>query len=270
MKKNKLVKWLYICSTIAFYMYLLFSASLLIADIFIEPSDSLSLAPHHKSGYTVPVKLQIHKSDISSLRFTKKDSSQYGDVSSVDKKLYDSILNSSSYEKKIAKYYSEVYNHSKSLDTVNSNYTAYKILHSSGTLLLNPKDIKHKIILALRNYLLMISIIYIIWLIRSFFRSLNNNFNFRHSINRKLKIIGIAILGYQLINTIICFFICYEVFSQVKIIQSTTDTPRTIICTIFPSIEFNIGLITLGLSLVVLSKLISYGQELQEENDLTV
>jgi hypothetical protein len=114
----------------------------------------------------------------------------------------------------------------------------------------------------------MFSLIYVLWLTLGFFKSLKNDFSFNRTVSRKLLIIGNVILCYQLINFVLCLIIT-QFYWHIRV-ESITSSQKTEMYSLIPSAEFNLGLVILSLALIVISRLLNYGHDLQEENELTI
>jgi hypothetical protein len=273
-QKDRLTSRLYIIATIAFYGAVLFSAYIIICDVFVKPTDSFFTVPNHNYGYTVPVDIQLNKPGDSTLIYHNADHSKSGQIitakqySTENRQGFKRILKDSSFSKIFT--IDSLIVRDDNLKPLNSEFDNVTVFRASGYAVLNPKDIGFKLLLAIKDYLFLFAVLYTLWLTRSFFKSLNNEFSFNSSASRKLLIIGNVILCYQLINWIFCLII-KQSFLRILVESVTPATGSRIeMYTLYADTEFNLGLILLSLSLIVISKLFDKGYNLQQENDLTI
>ncbi|PZR23834.1 MAG: hypothetical protein DI539_02345 [Flavobacterium psychrophilum] len=272
-QKNRLASRLYLLTTIAFYGAALFAAYIIVWDLFITPTDSFFTVPNHNYGYTVPVKIQLNQASDSTLTYHNADRSRSGVISTAKhydaetRELFYSRLKDSSYTKTLTVDMATMYGDHK---VINNEFGTIRVMSSEGQLILNPKNIGLKLLLAIKNYLYMIVMLYVLWQSRLFFKPLMHNFSFSKNVSRKLWIVGNAILCYQLLNWVLCLII-ERFYWHVKVesLQPGTGN-RTEMYTLYPDTEFNLGLVILSLSLIVISRLLDYGNDLQEENELTI
>lgn len=141
------------------------------------------------------------------------------------------------------------------------------IPHGNGFVVLNPKHTGSKIVLAVKNYLFPLMLLYILWLVRSFFKQLSKEFTFSEGASKKLLHIGYAILGYQFINAALCLAIL-NVYGLIQVVS--TDGKATPLYNFNPDVEFDFRMLLLSLSLILMSRLFNHGYQLQEENNLTI
>jgi len=272
-QKDRLTSRLFIIATIAFYGALLFSGYVIFCDIFITPTDSVMITPNHNYGYSVPVSLKLNKPGDSTLVYKSNYNRESGQIST-GKSYPDTWrnefyrkFNDSTLDKTLTVDSLTIFN--DHFNKINSEFSDIKIVNAEGFVVLNPKDYGLKILLSLKNYILLFVTIYVLWFTRSFFKKLNLQFSFNSASSRKLWVIGNAILSYQILNWILCIII-KQYYTRIAIDTFSTNGHKTEMYTLYPETEFSLGLVLLALSLIVISKLFSLGYNLQQENDLTV
>ncbi|MDV6167546.1 DUF2975 domain-containing protein [Flavobacterium sp. DG1-102-2] len=272
-QKDRLTSRLFIIATIAFYGALLFSGYIIFCDIFIKPTDSVMITPNHNYGYSVPVSLQLNKPGDSTLVYKSNYNRGSGQIST-GKSYPDTWhnefyrkFNDSTLDKTLTVDSLTIFN--DHFNKINSEFSDIKIVNAEGFVVLNPKDYGLKILLSLKNYILLFVTIYVLWFTRSFFKKLNLQFSFNSASSRKLWVIGNAILSYQILNWILCIII-KQYYTRIVIDTFATNGHKSKLYTLYPETEFSLGLVLLALSLIVISKLFSLGYNLQQENDLTV
>lgn len=272
-QKNRLASRLYLLTTIAFYGAALFAAYIIVWDLFITPTDSFFTVPNHNYGYTVPVKIQLNQAGDSTLTYHNTDHSKSGQIGltkhsdAETRQMFNEILKDAAYTKTLT------------IDSltmrgrngfINKEFDNITILKTEGYMILNPKNLGLKFLLATKNYLLLLAILFVLWSSRKFFKALMKDFSFSYAVSRRLWIVGNAILCYQVINGILCLIIqnFYD-YIRVESLKPALGH-HTEMYTLYPDTEFNLGLVILSLSLIVISRLLDYGNDLQEENELTI
>ncbi|WP_417369343.1 DUF2975 domain-containing protein [Flavobacterium beibuense] len=140
-----------------------------------------------------------------------------------------------------------------------------------GEINIKPKNIFHKTILIVKYYLLFILGIFITWHIREFFKKLSIDFKFSPKHKKHLNTIAYSIMSFELLKFIVSL-INKAYISNIKSIiyvPSIRDSNYTLLNF---KITYDINLLPffLGAIIICISKLLEYGQQLQEENDLTV
>lgn len=119
----------------------------------------------------------------------------------------------------------------------------------------------------IRSYIPFIITLLILYQLKSIFKLLKKEFNFSLELSKKIKFIGFLLVIGQLLtltlSVIFSFYFKYAGFEN-------TSQNNGIRLNINPSIEFDITLILVGLSLLLLSILLNKGHHIQQENDLTI
>lgn len=269
MKKYKLVSVLFLISTICFWFCIIWFSFIVVYDVFADAklNDNFKVTPNHITGYAVPVKIQLNTHD-SIIDFQNKK--HYGEISIKDlkepsyKATHDSIFHSKNYSHTLinSKLTSQRHN------LLASESQTPRIDSAEGYIIVNPKNQNIAMIIAFKNYFLAFISILILWLLKSFFRDLNQKFEFSPTSRKKIRAIAFVILTYQIINFIITSIISYYGTTFYNYI--TADDIKITSYSVRAVSEINFTFIIVALSLLVISKLLSYGYELQQENDLTV
>lgn len=270
-QKNRLASRLYIITTAAFFLTALFAIYIVACDLFIKPTDSVVSFPNHNYGYSVPVKIQLNQSGDSTLTYHNSDHSKSGQIGVIKhsdaetRQMFKNILKDSAYNKTLTIDNLTIHNDEK---IINAEFQNAVILKAEGYMILNPKNLGLKILLAVKNYFLLFTILFVLWSTRLFFKALTKDFSFSSTVSRRLWIVGNAILCYQVINWGLCLVI--QNFYQYMKVESLQSGHRIEMYTLYPDTEFNLGLVILSLSLIVISKLFDHGYNLQKENELTI
>jgi len=271
-QKNRLASRLYIITTAAFVIVAIFTAYIVVCDIFVKPTNSLTSFPNHNYGYTVPVKIQLNQPGDSTLTYHNSDHSKSGQMTTSkhftneDKKMFQEILKDAAYSKTLI---IDSLTMRRDNKIINKEFENTAILKADGYMILNPKNLGIKFLLAAKNYLLLFAILFVLWSSRKFFKALTKDFSFSSTVSRRLWIIGNAILCYQVINWVLCLII-QDIYDYIRVESKPTLGHHTEMYVIYPDTEFNLGLVVLSLALIVISRLLDYGNDLQKENELTI
>ena len=272
-QKNRLASRLYIITTAIFIIAVLFSIHIIVCDIFVKPPSSLVSFPNHNYGYSVPVKIQLNQPGDSTITYHNADRSKSGQIGvtkhsdTETRQMFNNILKDTTYTKTLTIDSLTMHDGNK---FINKEFDNIAFLKAEGYMILKPKDLKLTLLLATKNYLLLFTILFVLWSSSMFFRALTKDFSFSYAVSRRLWIVGNAILCYQVINWILCLIIQnYYEYIKVESLQPGIRNPIEMY-KLYPDTEFNIGLVILSLALIVISRLLDYGNDLQEENELTI
>lgn len=269
-QKNRLASRLYVITTTAFFLIALFSTYIVVCDLFLKPTDSLVSFPNHNYGYSVPVKIQLNQPGDSTLTYHNSDHSKSGQTFTAkhygtERQEFNRILNDSTFSKTLTIDNLTIHDDEKIITAEFKNALLSK---AEGHMILNPKNFGLKLLLAVKNYFLLFTILFVLWSTRLFFKALTKDFSFSSTASRRLWIAGNAILCYQVINWGLCLVI-QNAYQYMKV-ESIQSGHRIEMYTLYPDTEFNLGLVILSLALIVISRLLDYGNDLQEENKLTI
>lgn len=163
----------------------------------------------------------------------------------------------------------------KNEKVVSDNYEKFDDRESTllmrGDINIKPKNIFHKTVLILKQYFLFLLGIFIIWQIREFFRQLSIDFRFSKELKKYLNTIAYSIMAYQLLKFIVSLINKAYVSNIKSIIYAPAITESEYTLLNF-KITYDISLTPffVGAIILCISKLLDYGQQLQEENELTV
>lgn len=279
-RKYRLVSRLYYLSL---GMLVVFTVHLSIVagfDIFQEkPYKNFTFMPSHVTGYTLTADLQVKTFDtIINYKREKtaaRPMSEYGSVFIKDGESaghtrtgIDSILNDPAYSKTVITQTRNV----RAGSERNTNIGEVNIapVQADAVITIKPKSIWLTIILAVRNYSAGLSILFVLVQLVRLFKTLRKDFSFHSSLSGTIYRIGICLLLYQLLlfatGTLASLFIDSLTYNEM--IAGVYELKQTMILHI--SYDINPVTIFTGLSLIALSKLLTYGSELQQENELTV
>jgi hypothetical protein len=271
MKKHKLVSTLFVISTICFWFCIIWLSFIVGYDVFADAkiNDNFKVTPNHVTGYSVPVKIQLNRHD-NIVNYVGPN--QSGSISMKDLKAdnHELLRQNLFYNRKNYGYTlinSQLQPSNSNVIQVSETDTA-RLEGVTGNLIISPGNTSLRLLLAIRNYGLAVTTILILWYLRKFFKSLNQKFEFNESAQRKIRLIALLILGYQFLTFAITTMISYIGNSFTNNI--TVGDVKLISYSVHASQELNLTLILVALSLLVISKLLSYGYQLQQENDLTI
>lgn len=144
-------------------------------------------------------------------------------------------------------------------------------LRMQADISLNPKNAFHRTILIVRQYALYILSIFITWHLAQFFKKLNKDFTFNQSLKKHLDIIGFSLIGIEVLKLFISL-INKAYITDIESVISVPSIPGSehvlINFVVYPDI--NLIIVFVGLAILCLGSLLAYGQQIQEENELTI
>lgn len=276
-RRYRLVSRLYYISGT---LLVLFSINLLVLicfDIFhTKALKDFTLMPNHVTGYTMPAYLQVNTFD-SLVRFERKvgvggslsgaftirngEHGDYGDYN------MDSILHDPKYNKTIITQTKEVRN---GIDSVNPGEVELGPGQIEAGMLIKPESIWLRLVLIVRNYSSAVCIFIVLFLLTRMFKKLTNDFTFNQTLGRSIWLIGNVLLIYQVV-VLITGILADQYLEYVTVTENIPGVPFTReVYSMHLTYGVNLLTVFIGLALVVLSKLLQYGYELQEENELTI
>jgi hypothetical protein len=142
---------------------------------------------------------------------------------------------------------------------------------SEVSITVNPKGVFFKSILLLKTYLVRVLLLFICYQFMLLFRQLKNNFNFDPLLTKIIRRIGFAILTLQILQIIVSLFTMYHL-TNIDYYHYVSTNPNFkfnfMRLDIVP--EYDTIQIFIGLGLLLLAKLLDYGNALQQESDLTI
>ncbi|CAM3651585.1 DUF2975 domain-containing protein [Flavobacterium chungbukense] len=276
MKTNsRIISVLYIVSRLTFR----FSQLILLFILVFEciPSGTLgswSSSIHHTKGYKINTQIQLSVPD-SLIIYKSKINKGSGFVSKSETKKINDHFNRVKKDTTLKKTYQintyEIYN--KNFVDVKQEFKNLNIQGTDSTLeiIINPKDYFFKSILILKNYLYLIVLLFVSYQCMRLFNQLRDNFAFDMALTQRIQKIGYSLIAYPVINLIFCYIIM-QYFSRINYYHYTNSIyiQGFNFMNLTPVLEYNLQTLFLGLSLVVLGKLLNHGYNLQNENDLTI
>lgn len=276
MKTNsRIISVLYIVSRLTFR----FSQLILLFILVFEciPSGTLgdwSSNIHHTKGYKINTQIQLSVPD-SLIIYKSKINKGSGFVSKSETKKINDHFNRVKKDTTLKKTYQintyEIYN--KNFVDVKKEFKNLNIQGTDSTLdiIINPKDYFFKSILILKNYLYLVVLLFVSYQCMRLFNQLRDNFAFDMALTQRIQKIGYSLIAYPVINLIFCYIII-QYFSRINYYHYTNSIyiQGFNFMNLTPVLEYNLQTLFLGLSLVVLGKLLNHGYDLQNENDLTI
>ncbi|WP_396170283.1 DUF2975 domain-containing protein [Flavobacterium sp.] len=271
--KYKLASRLYGISIISFVFVSLFSLNFLIFDLFTKNGKigNLGTTAHHSKGYPIAARIQFRIPDTTIIY---KGYNISGSTSNSDVKGWNNNFKKIKLDKKLKKVYqinkTTIYN---DFEDTQKKFNKIRIqdLDSEIEIVLNPKDYFFKAILTIKSYLSIILLLFVLYQLKEIFKRLKDNFIFNKLLNKRIKIIGYSLIAYQVARMIISIII-KQFITRIEFehyIPSFVNSNFSFM-TLYTEVEYNLEILFLGLCLIVLAKLITYGYNIQQENELTI
>lgn len=276
---NRLITILYIISRLTFR----FSQLVLLFVLIFECIPNGALGSwrsnmHHTKGYKINTQIQLSVPDSLIIYKSKIDKSA-GYVSKSGIKEFDDhfdhhfnrIKNDTTLKKTYQINTFEIYN--KNFVDVKKEFKNVNIQNTDSTveIIINPKDSFLKSILILKNYLYLIILLFVSFQCMRLFKQLKDNFAFDIVLTQRIQKIGYSLVAFPVLNMIFCYIIM-QYFTRINYHHYTNSIygQGYNFMNLTPVFEYNLQTLFLGLSLVVLGKLLKHGYNLQNENDLTI
>lgn len=236
-------------------------------DIFTENGKigSFSVGSHHSKGYNLPVKVRISIPD-SVVSYHGENFSSTMVYNDYTKNIYSKENNYDKIKRKNCKKYKTT---NEILTCLNSDHT-FKLhpeFTTNGNIIGKSSDKTIFIFQIAYNYLNIVLIILILYQLMMIIKHLS----FNPKLIWRVKLLGIIILVQEIVKFVIIQFIdkyYYPIFINSYLNNIPLKNPINI--TINPSSNFNLTLFIVGISLLVLSKLLKQGYFLKQENELTI
>lgn len=271
-KKYKLANRLGIITSIAFWIMLLFSMNILFFDLFTNDGEigSYRSISHHSKGYPIKAKIQFKIPD-TTIIYKGKDKS--GWITNSENNKMDKEFKNIKADKTLIKTYQinqiSAYNDFNKTDLINN--VSIEGSSQEIDILVNPKDTFFKLILVFKTYSTLLTALFVLFQLKKIFKTLNKNFTFSIKLNNYIKKIGYALLSYQIIKIILSVLIL-QFITRIEFnhLIPSIENSNFNFMSLYSEIDFNLITIFVGLCLIILSKLLEYGYEIQEESDLII
>ncbi|MEL1255671.1 DUF2975 domain-containing protein [Flavobacterium sp. DGU38] len=274
MKNNsRLLTVLYIISRLSFRLCQLVLLFTLCFEFIPNGSfKNFDSSTHHSKGYPVKAQIQLN---IPDTLINYKGKFNKGIVLKSKNEEANELFNEVKKDTQYVKTYQinsfEIYNDKEfeiKKETINPTVKDY---NAEIKLTLNPKDFFFKSVLILKNYLSLILILFVVFQFMRFFKQLREDFVFNDLLNKRIKNIGYSLIAYQLVN-LVASVITMQYISGIIYTHSISSIEESkfnfMNLTTIP--EYNFEVLFFGLCCLVLAKLLNYGYDLQNENDLTI
>jgi len=270
---NKLTTVLYIISRLSFRICQLILICALIFELIPDGKlGNYSSTTHHSKGYPLNAQIQLN---IPDTLIAYKDSSSKGFIQKTESKQFNEsfyrIIKDTSFKKTF--FINNFVIYGDDFKEIPKENLKPEIAHydSEVKLILNPENYFLKSVLILKNYLSLILILFISFQFMHLFKQLRNNFSFNDLLNKRIQYIGSALLIYQALN-FIASVIAMQYFSRINYYHyiPSIENSRFNYMDLIITREYNLSIIFLGLCCLVLAKLLNYGYNLQNENELTI
>ncbi|RKR10427.1 hypothetical protein C8C83_2103 [Flavobacterium sp. 90] len=274
---NRLVTVLYIISRLSFRAFQLILLFALIFECIPDGSlGGFNSTTHHSKGYLVKTQIQLSIPD-TVIFYNNKETGTSGSAAKTSNSEYNAIFNKIKNDKKLSKTYQinnfDIYNSGdhdfnakKKFDNIEPQGVS-----SDFNVLVNPKNYFFKAAMLVKNYLAILLALFVSYHLMLLFKQLRANFAFDQLLNNRIQIIGYSFISYQIINMIISI-ITTQYLSTISYYHyiPKVENSKFQFMNLNTYIEYNWQTLFMGLCLVVLAKLLSYGYDLQNENDLTI
>ncbi|WP_179021617.1 DUF2975 domain-containing protein [Winogradskyella forsetii] len=274
MSRNLLIRSLLGFFRVAFLFTLLFLLLSLGLEVFTKDGRIGPVSgTHHSNGYALPVKLQLTLNDsIVSYKTEKSNGSVHYSKGPAGYGLayskFDSLLKQPNVvSKSVNKNIIEI----KSRDDFSYYTLSNSSIHSDTFIYVKTKSLWLEILLFTKSYIALVLTVLIFYFLKSIFKILKSDSGFGSQLSQKVKILGIILtLGVVLKLTLSIVFYFYlnviTVFSSID--NEIISNPTQVL--IHPRLDFNLSMLLIGLSLIILSTILKKGSQIQEENDLTI
>ncbi|MBU2921821.1 DUF2975 domain-containing protein [Winogradskyella psychrotolerans] len=267
-KENTLVGLLYWFCNISFYTLLLWFVASISIDVFTTDGKigNFSSGSHHSIGYQMPVKVQISPKKAmynnSLFKLEKEGINTLGQSYSSGTGTYvKPITSEDSLDFK-----SIVSIHNK--DMVDHYEFTSTQLVSNGFITVNPKTMVNKFLIIVRSYSGLLILLLVFLFLKRIFKALKTNFLFSQKLYKSINLIGILLICYVLLNSIINFILGIDL--PYVSISPLDYNLKYVTISMNPRLDFDFVLFLIGFMLLVLSTLLNKGNQIQQENDLTI
>lgn len=273
---NKLITVLYILSRLGFRIILLFIILAVFFEFFTPNGEigTFSIGAHHSKGYAIKARIHLIIPD-TLIVFKSINSNSSGFTTKTENLKLNEDFNKIKKDNQLHKTYqiNSFTIYKDGLQDVSKQIENVKIQGSDSeiNIVINPKNIFFKLVLMLKNYLALALYLFICYQCMQLFNQLKKNFVFDKILIKRIQNIGFSLIIFQVIGVIVSIFTTQN-FSRIDYYRyiPSIDNSRFRFMNLEPYIEYNIETLFLGLSLIVLAKLLSYGLNLQQENDLMI
>lgn len=236
-RKLTLPKALYYISTAAYYIWFVWFGFLLIVSIIRWNRSEFA-----DVGFDVPVNIQYHNT-------LKSDSN--------NKTLFVNKLN--------------IY---KSGKLINNEFDFSRLKETSytqGTLQLNPDNKVYRLILSLNDCLLAMVITFITWQASRFFKQLSTKFVFDDNLRKTLNTIGYSLIIFEAIKLLVSLVnMCYVSKAENVLYNPSLSGEKAVLAIYTTKPDVSLLVLFISVALLCTSRLLAYGHELQQENELTI
>lgn len=120
----------------------------------------------------------------------------------------------------------------------------------------------------IRNYSGIIIMIFIFFHLKTIFKFLKKDFSFNSNLVNRVKWVGLLFITWESLY-LITSYIFGNYYSHIGL-ENFFKYSNVMRLNINPRLEFDFTKLLIGLSLLILSKLLKKGKEMQEENNLTI
>lgn len=224
---------------------------------------------HHSNGYSIPVKIKnrvynpIFNNEIS-LNIKEHTNENGMKWRSSNPKYVDKLpddINKGTKNILSFDYYDEIERFT----------TKESIFYSDGFIVAKSDNPIIILIQILKAYSGVLGLIIMLFFMERIFYSLNKSLTFTHNLNKKVKYLGILFIVSESLSLLFSY-VLGSYYGNIST-QTLIDGKRLsggLDLSMNPRLEFDYAFFLIGLSLLVLASLLKSGNQLQQENDLTI
>ncbi|WP_179374875.1 DUF2975 domain-containing protein [Winogradskyella wichelsiae] len=271
MSINTLIKSLYRFFKFLFWSFLFFLSLNIYNELFTKNLSLALVRGNYSVGYKIPARLSLTLYD-SIVSYNYDDEFNYTSYyKKGDDLLNNSLIDSSSISP-------------NSKRSISINETAIKTHCGKENFISTSSSIKSDIgirvkssigwlnvLLCMNAYSSVIFAILLVYFLKQIFNILNRRIEFSLELFKNVKCLGLLLVFATLFKFLVSFIFSfyYELMTITSRIDNTLILNPTNVL-IRPRLNFNIWIFIIGIALIIFSELLKNGNQIQQENDLTV
>jgi hypothetical protein len=276
---KKLSRRLYIISIFLFSILVYSIINSIYKDIVWEKikGENFKNTNEINTDFSIPVNLSNVNNSDTLIEYANVNDNTGGQISTNkligDEEYYNKIKNNPNNLKKYTIHKYDIFDNKINQENINHKFNNFYLYNGQAEAMINPKELRHKIILYVDKYYK--SFFYLIILFQSiiFFKKLKDEFHFNFYLKRNLKIIGYVVLLMPIFEYPIYYFkstIFKEITTTLSIVSDKSNFNYELYTANLKSIPIDLVTILIGFTIIVLSKLFEYGNTIQKQNELTI
>ncbi|MCK8479167.1 DUF2975 domain-containing protein [Psychroserpens algicola] len=262
---NLLVVVLHAFFTVFFWILIVLLCSSIVFEAFTDDGKigKFSATYHHSKGYGIPVRVRVETPNAVYKNWINKNV----DKNTKKVEYFHETTELSELEKKGLKNIVNIYfTNEEEAFTTNQHIT-----HANDYLIVKSNSSSFLFIQLLKTYVGFISFVFIIYLLMKVFRELKRNLNFTTKLYKMINGVGLLIIFNTMIKLIISILISLKYdFISVETLLDNSFINDAVRFSINPRLEFEFKFFIIGLSLLVLAGLLKKGNQIKQDNELTI